>query len=322
MPQPYPVREPPFNNGPVIPPTPTIRDPVIPPPPILTSEPRTPGDFPRPRFTGFYRSADLPHPADEPAHMPEPEPGPSRPPTAGPAGRTPYPSSMRMPTPGPAHASNNPLPPPPADVWDTSPYRQVLASLPTDVETLLDLPTGGAVFVDEPEPRSASRAGTLFGGSSSRDKGKGPLRGLFRSRSNTAHSDVGSSSGIRHGHARTQSMTSIVIPAPEPPPGMPVPSHGPPIKFDHMGEYAGFVNHSNHRVMYKNRMYPTALHLLEAMKFTHKPELQEQIRTCKNVHDMYPLSASFQGHVRPDWGQVYLQIVCGTCFFSFLGGLG
>ncbi|KIK98199.1 hypothetical protein PAXRUDRAFT_134691 [Paxillus rubicundulus Ve08.2h10] len=74
-----------------------------------------------------------------------------------------------------------------------------------------------------------------------------------------------------------------------------------------MGRYAGFVNHSHHRVLYKNKMYPTALHLLEAMKFSQRPDLQERIRTCADVNDMYPLSASFQEHVRPDWGHMFLK---------------
>ena len=104
---------------------------------------------------------------------------------------------------------------------------------------------------------------------------------------------------------------------PHPGPSMPIPTAGTPVRFDHTGEYAGFVNHSHHRVMYKNKMYPTALHLLEAMKFTHQPALQERIRTCKDVNDMYPLSASFQEHVRPDWGQVFLKTVRGS--LSFFG---
>lgn len=353
MPQPHPIHEPPPNQAPVIPHTPVLADPVIPPPPIVTSEPRTTADAIRPRFTGFYRSADLPPP---PIDEPDPMPEPARPPTSSQAGRTPFRTSMPMPSstpmpmptpdnppgdawdthtsmpmpmpsstpmPMPTPASRNPLPQPPTDVWNTSPYRQVLANLPMDISTLLDVQSDSDMLVGMPEPipRPSSRLGGLFGSSSNKDKGKGPLRGLFRSRSNSVHGDVGSSSGSRHGHGHTraQTMTSIVIPPPGPTAStMPVPTHGPPIKFDHTGDYAGFVNHSHHRVMYKNKMFPTALHLLEAMKFTHRPDLQERIRTCKDVNDMYPLSASFQEHVRLDWGQVFLQIVRGPVSFSFL----
>lgn len=331
MPQPYPVHEPPPNPIPAIPPTPVIGPPVIPPPPIFTSESRSPYDSTRPRFTGFYRPADLPPPTAEPEPMPEPMsdampgamPEPARAPTTGQPGRTPYRASAPMPTPGPARmpASGNPLPLPPADVWASSPYRRVLENLPTDISTIMDIPAGPTMLAGVAEPpRPPSRLGGLFSSSSHKDKGKGPLRNLFRSRSTSVHGDGGSSSGSRHGHSR--STTSIVIPAPVPNTStMPTPFQGPPIRFDHTGSYAGFVNHSNHRVMYKNKMYPTALHLLEAMKFTHRPDLQERIRTCKDVHDMYPLSASLQEHVRSDWGQVFLQIVRGL-FLSFFICLG
>ena len=327
MPQPHP---PPPSQGPVLPPSPVLTQPVIPPPPIVHSEPpRYAPDSGRIRFTDFYR------PADTPSHRRPSIDEPVRPSTAGPPGRTPFSASMPMPssTPGPMpmpmpssspgpmpmpmpgtiSRSNNPLPQPPVDIWDTSPYRHVLASLPAELPDLLGAHHPVDVFVDDPEPipRPSSRLAGFFG---SKDKGKKPMRGLFRSRSSAGQNDFGvGPSGSRHGHSRSQTLTSILIPAPGPngtsTMDMPTPAVGPPIKFDHTGDYAGFVNHSPHRVMYKNKMYPTALHLLEAMKFTHQPALQERIRTCKDVNDMYPLSASFQEHVRSDWGQVFLKTV-------------
>ena len=319
MRQPYP----PSNQAPVFPPSPVPANPVIPPPPMANSELRNAPGSGRIRFTDFYRPADFQY-ARQPS-MDEPV----RPPTAGQPGRTPYSSTMSMPEPSsspapmpistPAHApptipmSNNPLPPPPLDIWGTSPYRQILENLPTELPDFLDLQNRTDILVGEPEPipRPSSRVAGFFG---SKDKGKKPTKGLFRSRSTSVHDDLGAgpSSGSRH--VRSQTLTSIVIPPPVPGANasmdMPVPSVGPPIKFDHTGEYSGFVNHSPHRVLYKNKMYPTALHLLEAMKFMHQPALQERIRTCKDVHDMYPLSASFQEHVRPDWGQVFLKTAC------------
>jgi predicted NAD-dependent protein-ADP-ribosyltransferase YbiA (DUF1768 family) len=161
-----------------------------------------------------------------------------------------------------------------------------------------------------------SRLGSLFGSSSKR-KGKS-RKGLFR-----AFSTSGSDSESGGRHHRSNTVTSFVIPPTAAMPHgintytgsgaplqtMPVPDRGPPVKFDHTGELCGFVNHSQHRVLYKNKMYPTAMHLLEAMKFTEHPNLQERIRKCADVGDMYPLSASFQDHVRPDWGQVFLKTV-------------
>jgi predicted NAD-dependent protein-ADP-ribosyltransferase YbiA (DUF1768 family) len=80
-----------------------------------------------------------------------------------------------------------------------------------------------------------------------------------------------------------------------------------------------FLNHSPHRVMYGNQIYPTAMHLHEAMKFMdHKPELAETIRQCQSVEDVYPLAAKLQVWVRPDWGMVFVDMV--SHFTSILLG--
>ncbi|KAH7887425.1 hypothetical protein F5I97DRAFT_1806076 [Phlebopus sp. FC_14] len=219
----------------------------------------------------------------------------------------------------------NPLPEPPKDVWNSSPYRQVLANLPNDVGRLFNFENlQQQTVLDQPE-RSSSRLGGLFG--SRRDKEKKSLKGLFRSFSTSAHGHQGSSS--RHGHHHSQpQVTSFVIPPilGDPPPGadaaprspvIPIPQPGPPVRFNHTGDYSGFVNHSHHRVLYRNKTYPTALHLLEAMKFTERPDLAERIRTCADVNDMYPLSASFQQFVRSDWGQVFLKTMDEVLHLKF-----
>jgi predicted NAD-dependent protein-ADP-ribosyltransferase YbiA (DUF1768 family) len=117
--------------------------------------------------------------------------------------------------------------------------------------------------------------------------------------------------------AGSASTSMINIPQPDAR-GIPVPTVGPPIRFDHTSDHAVFVNHSHHRVVYKNKMYPMALHLLEAIKFTHQPAMQERIRACKDVNDMYPLSASLQEHIRSDWGQVFLKTVRGLFLLIIL----
>jgi len=285
----------PDGPGSGVPPPPVVPDGsgfVVPPPPIITDTPRANDPSSRPRFTNFYR------PADPPVSMPEPHVTdvPYRPPTVPPVRTT---------------SQRNPLPSPPRDIWETTPYRQVLRELPKDItlslnvehmeemENLLAQPTG-----------STSRFGGLFGSSKRNGKSR---KGLFR-----AFSTSGSESDSGRRHHRSNTVTSFVIPAsaaiphgtnPGVPQPMPAPERGPPIKFDHTGELSGFVNHSPHRVLHRNKMYPTAMHLLEAMKFTAHPEIQERIRTCKDVGDMYPLSASFQQYVRPDWGQVFLHTV-------------
>ena len=266
--------------------------PVIPPPPIIIDTPR--GDpSSRPRFTNFYR------PADPPVSMPEPHPAdiPYRPPTVPP---------VRM---------RNPLPSPPRDIWETTPYRQVLRELPKEITLSLDVEHMAEVENMLAQPTgSSSRLGGLFGSSKRNGKSR---KGLFR-----VFSTSGSESDSGRRHHRSNTVTSFVIPPVAAMPSgtnaypgavplqpMPAPDRGPPIHFNHIGELSGFVNHSPHRVLYRNKMYPTAMHLLEAMKFIAHPDIQERIRTCKDVSDMYPLSASFQQYVRPDWGQVFLKTV-------------
>ncbi|EGO28034.1 hypothetical protein SERLADRAFT_347359 [Serpula lacrymans var. lacrymans S7.9] len=90
------------------------------------------------------------------------------------------------------------------------------------------------------------------------------------------------------------------------------------IKFDHRNELRGFLNHSTHRVMYEQKIYPTALHLLEALKFKHQhPDLAERIRKCKDVNEVYTLSAGMQEHVRSDWGNVFLKVTEEVLYHKF-----
>jgi len=88
-----------------------------------------------------------------------------------------------------------------------------------------------------------------------------------------------------------------------------VSSNGNTIEFSH-ASLPEFLNHSPHRVMYKNKIYPSAMHLHEAMKFLEtNPEIAETIRTTENVEDVYPFTARMQVWVRPDWASVFLEKV-------------
>ena len=190
----------------------------------------------------------------------------------------------------------------------TSSYQHVLANLPT-LPDLLDLQRRSEMLDGHPDPvpRPSSRLAGLFG---SREKGKKLFRGLSRSRSASGQNDAGeSSSGSREGHTRAHTATAIVIP----------PTGGPSTSTINIpqphGRPCGFVNHSHDRVVYKNKMYP--LHFPEAIKFTHQLALQERMWMCKDVNDMYPLSASFPEHVRSDWAQVFLKTVRGALSFYY-----
>lgn len=70
------------------------------------------------------------------------------------------------------------------------------------------------------------------------------------------------------------------------------------------------MNHSPHRVLHQNKLYPSALHLLEALKFLgHRPDLAERVRAVKDVKDVYAVSAAMHEFIRKDWGNVLLQTV-------------
>jgi hypothetical protein len=194
----------------------------------------------------------------------------------------------------------NPLPSLPRNVYDSSPYKGLL-TFPKTTE-LLNSTYGSATLDPSQAPNHTEK------------EGKKSKKGLFRSFSASRKKDKPDRPSI--------TVVPVVVPQPQamaPPTAMPVPEPAPPltpggnppsVKFDHKGPLSGFMNHSPHRVMYQNETYPSALHLYEALKFIgHRPDLAEKIRKCGRVHDVYPLSASLQDHVRPDWGQVYLKMV-------------
>ena len=191
----------------------------------------------------------------------------------------------------------------------------------TPYRGLLNLPQTTALLtstygtVNRPPPRDQE----------SLDRKKS-LKGLFRSLS-----------GGR-GKRREEDHIPVVITHPQASTSPPGPTHlsdpgpsagglsstSPPatqLRFDHH-TYPGLMNHSPHRILYHNKTYPTVLHLHEAMKFIdHRPDLSERIRSTANVQDVYPLAASLQEHVRPDWGQIFLKMASqvsidlGGCVF-------
>ena len=84
----------------------------------------------------------------------------------------------------------------------------------------------------------------------------------------------------------------------------------PTVRFNGYGEYSGLLYHSPHAVVYEDELYPTALHLFEALKFLeHRPDLADQIRLCEYVEDVPATSASFAEHIRRDWGNAALATV-------------
>lgn len=225
----------------------------------------------------------------------------------------------RPPGPRPRTPINNPLPPPPRDIYDTTPYRSLLTLPQTTALLTSTYGTTTAPQRDEPLSRRKSRRG-LFPSLSTRRKREEerpvPLFPVYIPQPQQQQSQ----SQPQPQQSQPQSQPQQPIPQPQPqpnaPPQQPIPppdSGPPPVRFDHQGPLAGFMNHSPHRVIHQNKTYPTALHLHEALKYLgHRPDLAEQIRHCTDVLDVYPLSATFHEFGRRDWGEVFLKTVRAT----------
>jgi predicted NAD-dependent protein-ADP-ribosyltransferase YbiA (DUF1768 family) len=119
-------------------------------------------------------------------------------------------------------------------------------------------------------------------------------------------------------------LTASPMPLPLPAPFGHHPHHvGPPITFSrHVYPHysARFELASPHPIRFQGRMYPTAAHLLESLKFLHDsatdgggPELEEmreRVRGCASVDEVREFVAGApQEWVRGDWDQVVLHKV-------------
>jgi len=95
------------------------------------------------------------------------------------------------------------------------------------------------------------------------------------------------------------------------PMAMPSPSLDPAgpvrqiLKFNGYSEFSGLLCHSPHSLLYKEELYPTALHLFEAHKFLdHRPDLADHIKECERVEDVTSISAELAEFTRRDWSRV------------------
>ena len=315
-------------DNPVIPPTHRAPTPFIAPFPRDDEE----GDYDeedRPRSAGPARASSrhstsrYPPPAPiqaDLAHVIEPlEPASSA--VFGPTGERP-----RTPL-------RNPLPPPPRDLYEMTPYKSLL-SLPqtTALLTATYRPQHASLVNGAPlgpQPSVKNKKGGLLRAFSRKDKQKEPEQPqvLFipvyvNNENQNQNPPMSANSSMRgtnldRSHSQMSHRPSIDGPASAspssstmPPPVPPIPSSPPAIRFDQGSRYAVFMNHSPHRVIWRNLEYPTALHLHEALKFLdHRPDLAERIRGCKEIHEVYPLSAEYQQFQRKDWGECYLSLV-------------
>lgn len=119
-------------------------------------------------------------------------------------------------------------------------------------------------------------------------------------------------------HFRSQSAPGYPMAMPMPmnmPMNMP-PYHSPPapIKFNKStSPYSAFCHTSLHSILYKKKLYPSALHLFEAWKFLGKrSDLAERVRTTERTEDVLALTGRLRVHVRKDWEKILREKVCSS----------
>ncbi|KAF7289512.1 S5A-REDUCTASE domain-containing protein [Mycena chlorophos] len=234
---------------------------------------------------------------------------------------------------------SNPLPTPPRDLYELSPYNTLL-NLP---QTTALLTSNYAQLGSVPPPsydRRKTGRGGLFRTLTGRGKKEDDVRfvPVFINAPATSPTPQPAPAAPAADARPRQAAAERVASTPQPVAtpvipatpviqdtasqqrwAMPVPTPSPeppPIRFSgNSYEYAGFLNYSPHRVVYQAREFPTAMHLHEAMKFL--PEniaLSERIRLCPDVAQVYTVSQDlveqFGGDaVRSDWGHNYIPLM-------------
>lgn len=255
-----------------------------------------------------------------------------------------YDSRRRTPT--PPTPPYNPLPAPPRDVFEDSPYISLLRELrrPIDESTIRR-----NIMIPPSQPMNVSMtAGYMTGSRRNHDRKhsrKGSLFNVFGRHRRDDEEDeepvmqaqpiyaapmMQQTPGVIPVYNPTPQMTQIgmngvAVPAPVATPmpvPTPIPARGPTpvpmtmpthtparsiIKIDRGNELGGLIHTSPHLVHYNRQSYPSAFHLHEAMKFMgHRPDIAERIRTSRTVEEARAISAANHEHVRPDWERVFL----------------
>lgn len=83
-------------------------------------------------------------------------------------------------------------------------------------------------------------------------------------------------------------------------------------------EHYGFTNFSPHPVEYLGKRYPTSEHLFQALKFVHRPNLMEHIRTCDPRPSMALSEARrFNQESRSDWGKENITAMDTALYYKF-----
>ncbi|KAG5719669.1 Swarming motility protein ybiA [Termitomyces sp. T112] len=240
----------------------------------------------------------------------------------------PYPSADERP--------RNPLPKLPVDIFATTPYKHVLE--PKELPAWPPLEPGKTFMVQQEvqEPPQQAKKG-LF-----RLRKKNPPPPLSQTKLSYLPRPVSATASNPPTTATTTeppptSATNIDPPTSsttvdtphtgfQPPPGSD-PGYGgfepplPPIYFNQDTEYAPFLNHSPHSVSYERVTYPTATHLIEAMKFLpeadHNRDIAELIRKCVDLADVYRLSHEHREAQNEENGESYMAKMERVMYLKF-----
>lgn len=99
------------------------------------------------------------------------------------------------------------------------------------------------------------------------------------------------------------------------PPRVPSPAHSmrtasplPQLVIDAVGDLAGLIHTSPHKVDYRGDVFPTAFHALQSLRFADQGII-EFIRTTPNVQEVQKIVKQNMNLIRPDWENVVLDMV-------------
>ncbi|KZT06498.1 DUF1768-domain-containing protein [Laetiporus sulphureus 93-53] len=294
----------------------------------------------------------------EPFSFPEPQipsdAPPSHPPQ-GPGSATGSHGFRDVPTYRAPSPLRNPLPAPPKDLFELSPYMAILEDLrrPIDESTLkrsFTLPARQPQTANMEAGPSVPTDTIISSGTRGRHRRRGSLFSAFGSRRRRHEDDdnrvpiiqpaegaayasnppvpqivqiVSSTGTPRPMRMPANPVTTISVPTPGPSSSAhrvrtPAPLHAT-IKIHRGNDFASLLHDSPHPVHYEHKSYPTALHLFEAMKFMgHKPDIAERIRACPTVEEARAVSESASSEVRPDWERVVLENLDEVLYHKFI----
>ncbi|KAL1742815.1 hypothetical protein HDZ31DRAFT_42386 [Schizophyllum fasciatum] len=226
----------------------------------------------------------------------------------------------------------NPLPPPPRDLYEFSPWKR-LVGLPTTDFLMREGWQRPDVDAQLPPDPDSKRGGFLraFGRKDKRAKQPGGVRyvPVFPDRIGEDAGALGAGGGgstSGHGHTRSRSepveledltrgwQHNFVQPQPgaaaQPAPGRAV------IYFTHETPYPGWMQHSAHRVIYNGCEYPSAHHLYEALRFEGREDIQRMIRAVP-AHATNDVVMRHQAAANPIFDETYMQRLGEVLYLKF-----